>query len=391
MQKNIEPEEREAKNRELAGIKNIYDDILDTQTIITTTDITLFQDQLTDQEHQEIRERAKEFLHLFEGRDRSEIRGILEQTTIDEIQSLENSSALLGTKMENLDSISDTETNEISRSLSNLSQEISNINPSRHNLSTNSMLSILPFVGRPIDRYLKKFRSASSLIEDILSSLDAGEKLLRNDNIVLQHDKDRYRQAAIELQRKAITMQIVIDAIEKNIESLSEDEQEFYRDNLILNLQKKIRSIYEILVVTQEGFLSNDFIIDTNWELIDNISNVKTVTKRALEIGVSMLVALENQKNVIDAIEKTKEATNELLVGNAERMNRQGTEIYEKASRSTLDTTSLQEAFENIDEAMEKIDRLKREALKDAKNEVNTLREVSRKLEAKIDVVEKKG
>jgi len=375
----------------LAGIKNIYDDILDTQTIITTTDITLFQDQLTDQEHQEIRERAKEFLHLFEGRDRSEIRGILEQTTIDEIQSLENSSALLGTKMENLDSISDTETNEISRSLSNLSQEISNINPSRHNLSTNSMLSILPFVGRPIDRYLKKFRSASSLIEDILSSLDAGEKLLRNDNIVLQHDKDRYRQAAIELQRKAITMQIVIDAIEKNIESLSEDEQEFYRDNLILNLQKKIRSIYEILVVTQEGFLSNDFIIDTNWELIDNISNVKTVTKRALEIGVSMLVALENQKNVIDAIEKTKEATNELLVGNAERMNRQGTEIYEKASRSTLDTTSLQEAFENIDEAMEKIDRLKREALKDAKNEVNTLREVSRKLEAKIDVVEKKG
>ena len=384
-------EKRESKERELPSIENIYTDILDTQTAITTTDITLFQDQLTDKEHQEIRERAKDFLHLFEGRDRSEVRGILEETTLDEIRSLENSSALLGAKIENLSSIDNTETNDISKSLTNLSQEISNINPNRHDLSTSGILSMLPFVGTPIDRYLKKFKSASSLIEDILGSLDAGEKLLRNDNVVLQHDKDRYKKAAIELQRKAITMQIVIDAIEKNIETLSENEQEFYRDNLILNLQKKIRSIYEILVVTQEGFLSNDFIIDTNWELIDNISNVKTVTKRALEIGVSMLVALENQKNVIDAIEKTKEATNELLVGNAKRMNRQGTEIYEKASKSTLNTASLQEAFENIDEAMEKMDRLKREALKDAKEEVTILREVSRKLEAKIGVVEKKG
>ncbi len=384
-------EKRESKERELPSIENIYTDILDTQTAIATTDITLFQDQLTDKEHQEIRERAKDFLHLFEGRDRSEVRGILEETTLDEIRSLENSSALLGAKIENLSSIDNTETNDISKSLTNLSQEISNINPNRHDLSTSGILSMLPFVGTPIDRYLKKFKSASSLIEDILGSLDAGEKLLRNDNVVLQHDKDRYKKAAIELQRKAITMQIVIDAIEKNIETLSENEQEFYRDNLILNLQKKIRSIYEILVVTQEGFLSNDFIIDTNWELIDNISNVKTVTKRALEIGVSMLVALENQKNVIDAIEKTKEATNELLVGNAKRMNRQGTEIYEKASKSTLNTASLQEAFENIDEAMEKMDRLKREALKDAKEEVTILREVSRKLEAKIGVVEKKG
>ena len=43
-----------------------------------------------------------------------------------------------------------------------------------------------------------------------------------------------------------------------------------YENNVLLNLNKKIRSIYEILAVTQQGFLSSDLIINTNWELIDS-------------------------------------------------------------------------------------------------------------------------
>jgi len=335
----------------LGNMQNVYSYMQESQTIVPTTYTSLFEDKLTSKEIEELKSKAQELLKLFENRDKIEIRGILEKITLDDIQSLENSSDLLGAKIYNLESIDDASSNEIAKSLTDLSTEIGNINPNRHNLSTKSILSMIPFIQTPITKYLKKFKSASSLIDEILASLNEGEKLLRNDNVVLQHDKNRYKITAIELQRKAIIMQIVIDAIDNNIQILDESEKKFYVDNLIFNLQKKIRSIYEILIVTQEGFLSNDFIINTNWELIDNISNVKVVTKRALEIGVSMLVALENQKNVIEAIEKTKEATNELLVGNAKRMNRQGTEIYEKASQSTLNIESLREAFENIDEA----------------------------------------
>jgi len=372
----------------LGNMQNVYSYMQESQTIVPTTYTSLFEDKLTSKEIEELKSKAQELLKLFENRDKIEIRGILEKITLDDIQSLENSSDLLGAKIYNLESIDDASSNEIAKSLTDLSTEIGNINPNRHNLSTKSILSMIPFIQTPITKYLKKFKSASSLIDEILASLNEGEKLLRNDNVVLQHDKNRYKITAIELQRKAIIMQIVIDAIDNNIQILDESEKKFYVDNLIFNLQKKIRSIYEILIVTQEGFLSNDFIINTNWELIDNISNVKVVTKRALEIGVSMLVALENQKNVIEAIEKTKEATNELLVGNAKRMNRQGTEIYEKASQSTLNIESLREAFENIDEAMQTINNLKEKAFEEAKVEVAAMKEISHKLEEKIYQVE---
>ena len=361
---------------------------IDSQEIVQTPETNVFEDSLTEQNIADIKAKAKEFLEFFEGKDKSEIRGVLESVTLDDIESLENSSELLGTKISDMKSIDDTQSNDIAKTLISLSDEVSNINPNKHDLSAKSFLSMLPFIGTPINKYLAKFKSASELIEEILSSLNDGEKLLRDDNIVLQHDKDRYKKAAIDLQRKALVMQQVIYAIENNIENLNDKEKEFYVNNLMLNLQKKIRSIYEILIVTQEGFLSNDFIINTNWELIDNISNVKVVTKRALEIGVSMLVALENQKNVIEAVEKTKEATNELIVGNAKRMNEQGTKIYEKAGQATLNVESLKEAFAHIDEAMTKINTLKAEALKQAKEEVSVMREISNKLENKINEVQ---
>ncbi|WP_024953895.1 toxic anion resistance protein [Sulfurospirillum arcachonense] len=361
---------------------------IDKQEMLITQETSVFEDNLTENNTDNIKVKAKEFLEFFVGKDKSEIRGILESITLDDIEALENSSALLGSKISNIESIDDTKSNDIAKTLVSLSNEVSKINPNKHNLSAKSFLSMLPFVGKPINKYLTKFKSASELIDEILNSLNDGEKLLRDDNIVLQHDKDRYKKAAIDLQRKALVMQQVINAIENNIENLNDKEKEFYVNNLMLNLQKKIRSIYEILIVTQEGFLSNDFIINTNWELIDNISNVKVVTKRALEVGVSMLVALENQKNVIEAVEKTKEATNELIVGNAKRMNEQGTKIYEKAGKATLSIESLKEAFANIDEAMTKISTLKTEALKQAKEEVSTMKEISHKLEAKINEVQ---
>ena len=361
---------------------------IDSQEIVQTPETNVFEDSLTEQNIADIKAKAKEFLEFFEGKDKSEIRGVLESVTLDDIESLENSSELLSTKISNMQSIDDTQSNDIAKTLISLSNEVSNINPNKHDLSARSFFSMLPFIGTPINRYLAKFKSASELIEEILVSLNDGEQLLREDNIVLQHDKERYKKAAIDLQRKALVMQQVINAIENNIDKLDEKEKEFYVNNLMLHLQKKIRSIYEILIVTQEGFLSNDFIINTNWELIDNISNVKVVTKRALEIGVSMLVALENQKNVIEAVEKTKQATNELIVGNAKRMNEQGTEIYKKAGQATLDVASLKEAFAHIDEAMTKINTLKAEALKQAKEEVSIMKEISNKLESKINEVQ---
>ena len=371
------------------NVEKIYEHIENAYSLPKTEETCVFDCDLSEEEKLHIRQQAIEFLKHFEQKNKNEIRESLEKLTFEEVEALENSSRMLEVKIRQLESTEESESSEISKSLLKLSETVAKIDPRKHDLSSKGFWSFLPFLTTPLRRYLKKFRSASEMISEIIENLNEGEKLLRNDNIVLTHDKERYKEAALQLQKKALMMQHMIDAIESSTEYLDKQEREFYLNNLVLHLQKKIRNIYEILLVTQEGFLSNDFIINTNWELIDNIRNVRTVTKKALDIGVAMLVAMENQKSVLDAVEKTKEVTNDLLVNNAKRLNEQGARIYAQSGQATLNTQSLQEAFEQIDQAIGKINTLKSEALAYTKAEVDTLRTISEKLAQKIEDAQK--
>ncbi len=359
------------------------------ENVLEKSAVKVIDDNLTEKEKEIIKEKAKEFLKLLSTEDRDSIRSILEASTKEEVEELENSSALLSTKVDKLDSIEDSSSSGIAEALLKLNEEVKEINPNTFDFEGGKWFSWLPFVGKPIDNYLSKFKSAKSVINEIIKNLDEGENLLRNDIAVLESDKKRYRQSAIRLQRKAMIMEQVAKAIEENIANMSEKEREFYQNNLLLYIQKRIRSLYEILVVTQQGFLSSDVIINTNWELIDNVSNIKAVTKRALEIGVSMLVALENQKMVLDATNKTKDVTNDLVLGNAKRLNEQATEIYKQASQSTLSMETLKESFKNIEEAMNKMNTFKAQSLVKVKNEISQIKEVTDKLEEKMREVEK--
>jgi len=69
-------------------------------------------------------------------------------------------------------------------------------------------------------------------------------------------------------------------------------------------------------------------------------------------------------------------------------MNQQSGDVYEKASKATLDINSLQEEFENIDEAIDTINTLKTKALKETKEEIIAMKEISQRLESKIHQVE---
>ncbi len=372
------------------NLKKMFDSIDEKyDVVVTNTEVKIIEDSLSDIEQEIIRDKAKEFLRVLSGEDKGSLRSMLEASTAEDIEDLESSSELLSTRIDKIDSIDDTGSSDIAESLLNLNDEVKEINPNTVDFEAGKWLSFLPFVGKPIDRYLSKFKSAKSVIGEIISNLERGEDLLRNDIAVLESDKKRYRRSAIKLQRKAMIMEQVAKAIEANIANFDSKEKEFYENNLLLYIQKRIRSIYEILVVTQQGFLSSDIIISTNWELVDNVSNIKTVTKRALEIGVSMLVALANQKRVLDASNKTKDLANDLVLGNARRMNSQVVDVYKQSNTATLSIETLKESFDNINSAMNKINDFKAQSLSKIRGEVAQMKEVTSKLEEKVKEVEK--
>ncbi len=347
----------------------------------------IFEDNLNSDEKAKINEKAGELLVFLSGKSSGEIHQILENLVIDDISNLENQSELLLNKIGKLERIENSDTANIGKSIIKLNEQLSTLNP--HTFKPSKILSLIPFIGNPLNRYLKKFQSAKGAIEEICENLQNGAKLLKDDNLVLLNDREFYKNRAVSLQRKGLVFERLTQAISENLSNFSPDERKFYENNVLLNLRKKSRSIYEILAVTQQGLLSSDQIINTNLELIDAISNIKVVTKRALEIGVATAVSLENQKQIAVATKQSADLANEIILQNAKKMNEQTDEIFNLSSNATISLDTLKSAFEQIEQAINKMDELKSVANEKLKAEIVNLKDLTKKLDEKVKQSEK--
>lgn len=351
----------------------------------------VFEDKIDEKLEDEILDKTVELLKKLTNKSEDEIRDILNIITSDEIDKLESSSVLLSNSLLSLEKIENNKTNSISKEILRLNDEFEKINPNNYNFKENKFLSFLPFITKPINRYLSKFKSVKESISSIISNLKNSQKLLKEDNLALINDKKQYSEIAISLQRKSIVFKTLMQYLEKNLSNLQSDKKEFYEKSIILNLNKKLRSIYEILAVTRQGIFSTNLLINTNEELIENITNVKVVTKRAIEIGVSMAVCLENQKNVINAVNETKKFANEIILQNSNKMKDQSLEISQISGSSTLGLEVLKASFENIKEAINTMNLAKEQNLNKLRDEIKTFEELTKDFEGKIQKQEKEN
>ena len=167
----------------------------------------IFKDDFSKEDEEKISQKAAELLAFLSDKDSAQIREILESVTIEDAQSLEGSSSLLMGKFAKLDDIKDEQTQNLSRSIITLNEELEQINPHKFDFDKKGVLAFIPFVAKPINRYLKKFQSAKEVIKDTLSHIEDGEKILREDNALLQEEKQYYKQKAVSLQRKAVVFE----------------------------------------------------------------------------------------------------------------------------------------------------------------------------------------
>lgn len=115
--------------------------------------------------------------------------------------------------------------------------------------------------------------------------------------------------------------------------------------------------------MNQQGVLSTAIIIGNNKELVRGVNRALDVTISALQVAVTVALALAHQKIVLDKIEAINKTTSDLIAGTAAQLKTQGAAIHTRAAGASLDMESLKSAFADINAAMEAISTYRREAL----------------------------
>jgi uncharacterized protein YaaN involved in tellurite resistance len=258
---------------------------------------------------------------------------------------------------------------EVAKSLSDLRIEVEKLDPS--GLDTDAgwftrAIGRIPGVGTPLKRYFMRYESSQTQIDAIVVSLEKGRDQLKRDNVTLGDDQKAMRELT-HLLTDQIALAQALDAsvVDKLATEITADDprRQFVEEDILFALRQRTLDLQQQLAVNQQGVLAIEIIIRNNRELIRGVDRAIDVTISALQVAVTVALALAHQKIVLDKIQAINTTTSTMIAGTAERLKTQGTEIHQQASSTMLDMEALRSAFADIDTALDEISRFRREAL----------------------------
>ncbi|MBN1183111.1 MAG: toxic anion resistance protein [Bacteroidales bacterium] len=297
--------------------------------------------------------------------------------------ALANHSKILDQSMRTLSKTQDG--GSVAKNLLELRNQVEDLNPKRYNLSspagaTAKFFRRLLGKNNPISRYFEKYESAQHVISDIIENLKAGRDQLIDDNKTLEFDKKALRDSLEGLVKAIKIGEILYKKMENKLKTEIEQDSDQYRfiqEELLFPLNQRIIDLQTTLAVNQQGVISYDLLVRNNNELVTGVNRTVTITASALRIAVTTRLALEKQRQVLEAKKKIDETTSDLIEENARVLQTQGVEIQKMAAESTINVDKLANAFETLNQAIDEISNFRRESLPAMRNTVEKFKHLT--------------
>ncbi len=284
---------------------------------------------------------------------------------------------------------------EVANALVNLKVKVEELDPGRFDLQAgwfSRTLGFLPGIGTPLKRFFTRYESAQTVIDAIMRSLEEGKHVLQRDNVTLSQDQTAMRELTLRLQ-KTIELGMLIDqkfsyALEREV-AAEDPRRRFIEDEILFPLRQRIQDLQQQLAVHQQGVLAIEIIVRNNKELIKGVDRGINVTVNALNVAVTVALALANQKIVLDKIDAVNKTTNRLIAQTASQLRTQGAEIHKQASSTQLDMETLKKAFVDINAALDDISSFRQKALPQMASAILEMDNLTKATEAAIQRMEK--
>jgi len=251
-------------------------------------------------------------------------------------------------------------------SIEELRQIVTDLDPQRHDLTgAKKIFKFLPGASK-VERYFMKYESAQSHLDAVTKSLKGGQDELRRDNASIQTERDALWEAMGYLANYAVLAGHLGTETEARIVAMRDsgrtDEARALEADALFYIRQRHQDLMTQLAVAVQAYLALDVLKKNNSELIRGVDRALDTTLSALRVAVIVSQALAQQKIVLSQIEALNSTTSNILLSTSEALRAQGAAIHESASRATIDPVILQQAFDNVYQALDEIDRFKIEA-----------------------------
>ena len=240
----------------------------------------------------------------------------------------------------------------LAKDLAELRRIFDDLDPARYDLDEpgpRRMLGVIP-AGNRLRAYLDRYARAQERIDELIGSLEEGNRGLRQENAAIDQEQRSLRMQIESLRQYAFMTERLDETLEARIAALDEIDPEratALREEVLFPVRVRRRDILTQLAVASQGEAALGIVKQTNDDLIGAVRVATSTTVAAARTAALVAQAIANRR----AVEEQIDAVNDALGGMVED------------GIPGLDVDALQRSWTSVFAALDQVDTSRRRVL----------------------------
>ncbi|OIJ14757.1 toxic anion resistance protein [Anaerobacillus alkalilacustris] len=274
--------------------------------------------------------------------------------------------------------------NDLPKNLHRLKEIVSDLEPNHLKKGQVQTLLNRLLKRNPMEQYAKKYKTVEAQVENIIEALLIGKDKLQEDTVMLHQLKE---VAIIRINN----LNEQIEVGKKLNEMLEEKKSDEMFDGNLPALQKgqqkvisRVKNMSQAVLVLQQSLASVDLIVENNEKLEEAIFNAITMTKNIITVTASIQLALGNQKTVINAVKNVNDATEAMLLSNAQALKSNTEETLKMLEEPAIAIETFRKAYEDVYSAIKLTETSNEKIIESGKKFILELDELNTQMKQKL-------
>ena len=274
---------------------------------------------------------------------------------------------------------------DIAKDMTNLRLALNQISP--HELSQKTgiskILSAIPFVGKitprlkVLEKIAIRYEPVSRQVEEIETKLREGRAMLTRDNIELRKLYEQVESQQLPIQKNAYLGELIMQELTGVMERTDDALRIERVRNVLHDVSMRVQDLRTMETVHTQFFTSIEMTRQNNTRLGQSVERTLALGSNVVMVGLAIQSALTRQKRVQEATMRTREFLGNLIAANAASIKQHTADIGDIYNNPVIAIDKIEQAHNDLIEAMDMADRLKQEGIDSARQNIAKLRELS--------------
>jgi uncharacterized protein YaaN involved in tellurite resistance len=272
---------------------------------------------------------------------------------------------------------------EIADSMRDLRIALDQIDPNANPRTLwDRLYNLFPFFGmrnpiRILQKIALRYEPVSRQVTMIEARLRDGRTMLIRDNVELRKLYEQLEGQQPSVQRSAYLGELLMQRLTKLIENTPDAMKRERIRAALHDVAMRVQDLRTMEEVHLQYFVSIEMSRQNNNRLGQAVERTLTMATNVVTVGLSIQAALVRQRAVMEATKRTREFLGTLVTANAAAIKTHTQEIGDLYINPVIAIDKINQAHNDLIEAMDIVDRLRQEGIQVARDNIARLTQLT--------------